>query len=131
MMRNHCPLLHMQRDISWLLLSIFPLSQPVLQGVAHKIETGGKKQRQFNRTGLTSCPKGGEVKKTKRDNVKKFFRTLRLYFLTETPREKRLNPVTTAAGIFQPLRHYVPPPLYFALQNTGEECMKALQYRRV
>ena len=22
---------------------------------------------------------------------------------------------------FQPLRHYVPPPLYFALQNTGEE----------
>ena len=54
MMRNHCPLLHMQRDISWLLLSIFPLSQPVLQGVAHKIETGGKKQRQFNRTGLTS-----------------------------------------------------------------------------
>ncbi len=131
MMRNHCPLLHMQRDISWLLLSIFPLSQPVLQGVAHKIETGGKKQRQFNRTGLTSCPKGGEVKKTKRDNVKRFFRTLRLYFLTETPREKRLNPVTTAAGIFQPLRHYVPPPLYFALQNTGEECMKALQYRRV
>ena|GEM_PF-409108 len=130
-MRNHCPLLHMQRDISWLLLSIFPLSQPVLQGVAHKIETGGKKQRQFNRTGLTSCPKGGEVKKTKRDNVKRFFRTLRLYFLTETPREKRLNPVTTAAGIFQPLRHYVPPPLYFALQNTGEECMKALQYRRV
>ena len=131
MMRNHCPLLHMQRDISWLLLSIFPLSQPVLQGVAHKIETGGKKQRQSNRTGLTSCPKGGEVKKTKRDNVKRFFRTLRLYFLTETPREKRLNPVTTAAGIFQPLRHYVPPPLYFALQNTGEECMKALQYRRV
>ena len=131
MMRNHCPLLHMQRDISWLLLSIFPLSQPVLQGVAHKIETGGKKQRQFNRTGLTSCPKGGEVKKTKRDNVKRFFRTLRLYFLTETPREKRLNPVTTAAGIFQPLRHYVPPPLYFALPNPREECMKALQYRRV
>ena len=53
-MRNHCPLLHMQRDISWLLLSIFPLSQPVLQGVAHKIETGGKKQRQFNREALTS-----------------------------------------------------------------------------
>ena len=22
---------------------------------------------------------------------------------------------------FQPLRHYVPPPLYFALQNTEEE----------
>ena len=43
------------------------------------------------------------------------------YFLTETPGERRLNPVTTAAGIFQPLRHYVPPPLYFALQNTGEE----------
>ena len=81
MIKNHCPLLYMQRDISWLLLSIFPLSQPcpVLQGVAHKIETGGKKQRQFNRTGLTSCPKGGEVKKTKRDNVKRFFRTLRLF----------------------------------------------------
>ena len=46
-----------------------------------------------------------------------------VYFLTETPGERRLNPVTTAAGIFQ--------PLYFALQNTGEECMKALQYRRV
>ena len=42
MMRNHCPLLHMQRDISWLLLSIFPLSQPVLQGVAHKIEARAK-----------------------------------------------------------------------------------------
>ena len=58
MMRNHCPLLHMQRDISWLLLSIFPLSQPcpVLQGVAHKIETGGKKQRQFNRKALTLLP---------------------------------------------------------------------------
>ena len=57
MMRNHCPLLHMQRDISWLLLSIFPLSQPcpvLQQGVAHKIETGGKKQRQFNRKALTS-----------------------------------------------------------------------------
>ena len=54
-----------------------------------------------------------------------------VYFLTETPGERRLNPVTTAAGIFQPLRHYVPPPLYFALQNTGEGCMKALQYRRV
>ena len=80
-----------------------------------------QEQRQFNRKALTSCPKGGEVKKTKRDNVKRFFRTLRLYFLTETPREKRLNPVTTAAGIFQPLRHYVPPPLYFALQNTEEE----------
>ena len=54
-----------------------------------------------------------------------------VYFLTETPGERRLTPVTPAAGIFQPLRHYVPPPLYFALQNTGEECMKALQYRRV
>ncbi|GEM_PF-6987252 len=83
MMRNHCPLLHMQRDISWLLLSIFPLSQPVLQGVAHKIETGGKKQRQFNRTGLTSssahvCAIGevarsdGGVKKQKNDSVKRF-----------------------------------------------------------
>ena len=109
-----------------------PLLYPTAsRSVAHKIETGGKKQRQFNRKGLTSCPKGGEVKKTKRDNVKRFFRTLRLYFLTETPGEKRLNPVTTAAGIFQPLRHYVPPPLYFALQNTEEECVKALQYRRV
>ena len=25
-----------------------------------------------------------------------------VYFLTETPGERRLNPVTTAAGIFQP-----------------------------
>ena len=24
-------------------------------------------------------------------------------------------------GCFQPLRHYVPPPQYFAVQNTGEE----------
>ena len=24
-------------------------------------------------------------------------------------------------GCFQPLRHYVPPPLYFAAQNTEEE----------
>ena len=24
-------------------------------------------------------------------------------------------------GAFQPLRHYVPPPLYFAMQNTEEE----------
>ena len=35
-----------------------------------------------------------------------------VYFLTETPGERRLNPVTTAAGIFQPLRHYVPPVSY-------------------
>ena len=90
MIKNHCPLLYMQWDISWLLLSIFPLSQPcpVLQGVAHKIETGGKKQRQFNRTGLTSCPKGGEVKKTKRDNVKRFFRTLRLFPYWDTGGEE-------------------------------------------
>ena len=85
MMRNHCPLLHMQRDISWLLLSIFPLSQPcpVLQGVAHKIETGDKKQRLFNRKALTSssahvCAIGevarsdGGVKKQKNDSVKRF-----------------------------------------------------------
>ena len=25
------------------------------------------------------------------------------------------------ADVFQPLRHYVPPPLYLALPNTGEE----------
>ena len=86
MMRNHCPLLHMQRDISWLLLSIFPLSQPcpvLQQGVAHKIETGGKKQRQFNRKALATssahvCAIGevarsdGGVKKQKNDSVKRF-----------------------------------------------------------
>ena len=44
-----------------------------------------------------------------------------VYFLTETPGERRLNPVTTAAGIFPALRRNVPPPLYFVWQNTGEE----------
>ena len=32
-----------------------------------------------------------------------------------------LTSATSTAGIFQPLRHGVTPPLYFAWQNTGEE----------
>ena len=47
-----------------------------------------------------------------------------VYFLTETPGERRLNPVTTAAGIFQPLRHNVTPTQKFELQNTWEEWKK-------
>ena len=47
-----------------------------------------------------------------------------VYFLTETPGERRLNPVTTAAGIFQPLRHYVPPPLYFC-------CKIGVAYKKI
>ena len=45
MIKNHCPLLHMQRDISWLLLSIFPSPSRVPQhygSVAHKIEARAK-----------------------------------------------------------------------------------------
>ena len=45
MIKNHCPLLHMQRDISWLLLSIFPLSQPcpaALRGVTYRIGAEAK-----------------------------------------------------------------------------------------
>ena len=61
-----------------------PLPCPAaLRGVAHEIETGGKKQRQFNRKALTSssahvCAIGevarsdGGVKKQKNDSVKRF-----------------------------------------------------------
>ena len=31
---------------------------------------------------------------------------------------------------FQPLRHYVPPPLYFVLQNTGAPCGVCRQVMR-
>ena len=29
--------------------------------------------------------------------------------------------VAVTVAVFYPLRHYVPPPLYFAAQNTEEE----------
>ena len=43
-----------------------------------------------------------------------------VYFLTETPGERRLNPVTTAAGIFQPLRHYgTTSPIFCVAKHRG------------
>ena len=44
------------------------------------------------------------------------------YHICDEQRERGvLTSATFTAGIFQPLRHYVTPPLYFAIQNTGEE----------
>ena len=42
-----------------------------------------------------------------------------VYFLTETPGERRLNPVTTAAGIFQPLRPTDTSPIFCMAKHRG------------
>ena len=43
------------------------------------------------------------------------------YHIYDEQGERSPDSVTSTVGIFQPLRHCVTPPLYFAQQNTGEE----------